>query len=157
MRHFRGAGLFLIAAFLQWWWSTRFSFEGLSPQMLLILTVAIAARFGPNPGMSYGFFWGLFLDVLRPQLFGGNAFSLMLVGFAAGTVRRQIDVGDIVSQFVVTFMMTWGYFLLYGILGAVFAKSFAWVGWPAFLFDPLYNCLLVPFAAAACSWLRGRT
>jgi hypothetical protein len=52
--------------------------------------------------------------------------------------------------------MTWGSFLLYGVLGAIFAKQFLWVGWPAFLFDPLYNCLLVPLAALACAWLRVR-
>jgi rod shape-determining protein MreD len=156
MNYLRGAVLFLAAALLQWWWSTRLAFRGLSPQVLLVLTVAMAARLGPNSGMGYGFLWGLFLDILQPELFGGNAFVLMLVGYGTGALRRQIDVLEVVSQYMIVFFMTWGSFLLYGVLGAIFAKQFLWVGWPAFLFDPLYNCLLVPLAALACAWLRVR-
>jgi len=156
MNHGRGLILFFAAAWLQWWWSTSLSFWGLTPQILLVLTVAMAARLGPNTGMCYGFFWGLCLDVLRPQLFGGNAFALMLAGYGTGTLRRQIDVVDALSQFMIVGAMTWAYFLCYGLLGVVFAKTFLWVGWPAFLCDPLYNCLAVPFAGLACEWLRGR-
>jgi rod shape-determining protein MreD len=151
MNHFRGAVLFLAAALLHWWWSTRFSFLGLSPQVLLVLTVAMAARVGPNCGMCYGFAWGLFLDVLRPELFGGNALALLLVGYGTGALRRKIDVLDVVSQSMIVFFMTLGNFLLYGLLGVVFAKNFIWVGWPAFIFDPLYSCLTVPFAGLACA------
>ena len=156
MNHLRGAVLFLAAALLQCWWSTSLSFWGLSPQILLVLTVAMAARLGSNSGMCYGFLWGLFLDVLRPELFGGNAFALMLVGYGTGALRRQIDVRDVVSQCMIVFFMTWGNFLLYGLLGAIFAKQFFWVGWPAFLVDPLYNCLMVPFTGWVCAWLRIR-
>jgi rod shape-determining protein MreD len=156
MNHLKGAVLFLAAALLQWWWSTRLASWGLSPQILLVLTVAMAARLGPNSGMCYGFFWGLFLDILRPELFGGNALALMLAGYGTGALRRQIDVLDVVSQYMIVFFMTWGNFLFYGLLGAVFAKNFIWVGWPVFIFDPLYNCLIVPFAGLACAWLRVR-
>jgi rod shape-determining protein MreD len=156
MSHVRGAVLFLAAALLQWWWSTRMPFWGLSPQILLVLTVAMAARLGPNSGMCYGFLWGLALDILRPELFGGNAFALMLVGYGTGALRRQIDVLDLFSQYMIVFFMTWAYFLFYGVLGAVFAKSFIWVGWPSFICDPFYNCLIVPLAGLACAWLRSR-
>jgi rod shape-determining protein MreD len=142
---------------LQWWWSTNLSFLGLSPQLLLVLTVAIAARRGSIPGMCYGFGWGLCLDTLQPQLFGANAFALMLAGYGTGVARRQIDVVDIVSQCVVVFLVTLGYFLFLGTLGAIFAKSFFWPGWGAFIFDPLYNCLFVPVAAVCWEWLRSRS
>ena len=156
MSALRAVALFFAAALLQWWWSTHFSFWGLSPQILLALTAVIASRRGPDRGMGYGFAWGLFLDVLRPELFGGNAFCLMLVGYASGTVRRQIDVDDFVSQGVVVALMTWGYFLCYGLLGVIFSQGFLWPGWPAFLFDPFYNCLLAPLAGLTCSRLGGR-
>ena len=156
MNHFRGAVLFVAAALLQWWWSTRFVFWGISPQILLVLTAAMAARVSPNSAMCYGFGWGLFLDILRPQLFGGNAFTLMLVGYGTGAMRRQVDVLDFVSQYMIVFFMTWGNFLLYGLLGAVFIKDFVWVGWPAFICDPFCNGLIVPLAGLACAWLRAR-
>ena len=88
--------------------------------------------------------------------FGGNALVLILAGYGTGVLRRQIDVTDPVSHCVVVYAMTCGCFLLYGLLGLVFAEGFLWPGWPAFLFDPLYNCLVVPFAALAVSWVRAR-
>ncbi|MBI5239557.1 MAG: rod shape-determining protein MreD [Elusimicrobia bacterium] len=156
MSHLRGAVLFLAAALLQWWWSASLAVWGLTPQLLLVLTVALAARVGPTEGMCYGFLWGLFLDILRPDLLGGNALILLLAGYGTGALRRQIDVSDPVSHCAVVAMMTWAGFLLYGVLGAVFAEGFIWAGWPAFLLDPLYNCLLVPFAGMAAAWLRAR-
>ena len=130
---------------LHWWWSTHFLVLGLAPLLLLVLTVSIAARLGSVPAMCCGFFWGLFLDVLRPQLFGANALALTLVGYGTGAVRRQIDVIGVAPQAVVVFLMTWGFFLFTGLLGLVFVKTFLWVGWVPFLFTPVYNCLLVPF------------
>lgn len=143
------------AMFLQWWWSTHFSLWGLSPQILLVLTVALAARQGPA-AMVYGFVWGLWLDSLRPELFGANALLLTLLGYATGAVRRQIDLADMLSQCAAVVIMTWSYFLMYGILGLIFGQAFLWVGWAAFLCDPFCNCLLIPFAAIAWNWLRAR-
>ena len=57
-------GLFVFAMIAQWWWSTHGTIFGVAPQLLLVLTVAIAARYGPLWGMLLGFFWGLFLDVM---------------------------------------------------------------------------------------------
>ncbi|MFA6002874.1 MAG: rod shape-determining protein MreD [Elusimicrobiota bacterium] len=156
MNHLRGAFLLVAAAFVQWWWSTHFAFWGLSPQIPLVLTVAIAARQGPAAAMGYGFVWGLCLDSLRPELFGANALVFTLIGYGTGTVRKQIDLADMLSQCVAVVMMTWGYFLMYGMLGLIFAKSFIWVGWAAFICDPFYNCLLVPFGAGLWFWLRAR-
>jgi rod shape-determining protein MreD len=150
----RGAGIFLVAAFLQWWWPTHFSFWGLSPQILLVLTVVLAARQGPDPGMCYGFLWGLFLDTMSPHLFGANAFSLMLAGYVTGILRRQIDLMDVAPLFLVIFLATWGYFLTLGLLAVIFTKTFLWVGWGPFLVDPFYNCLLAPVAVSCWKWSR---
>jgi rod shape-determining protein MreD len=156
MSYIRGLVLFLAAALLQWWWSTNLVFWGLTPQILLVATVALAARLGPNVGMSYGFLWGFFLDVMRPELFGGNALALLLVGFGTGALRRQMDVADVLSQGMIVLLMDLGYFLFYGLLGAVFSKHFLWPGWAAFLLDPVYSCLFVPVAGLTGYWLRAR-
>lgn len=142
MNFTRGALFFIIAMFAQWWWSTHLSLAGLSPQLLLVLTVIIAARQGPIRAMCLGFGSGLFLDVLSPDLFGANALALTLAGYGAGSVRRLIDVAGLAPQCFVVFGMTWAYFLMLGAIGLIFAKHFLWVGWTAFLLDPLYNCLV---------------
>ncbi|OGR88836.1 MAG: rod shape-determining protein MreD [Elusimicrobia bacterium RIFCSPHIGHO2_02_FULL_57_9] len=141
MNFLRGAIFFLTAMLIQWWWATHFSLAGLAPQLLLILTVVVAARQGPVRAMCLGFGWGLFLDVLNPALFGANALALTLAGYGTGALRRLVDVTGLAPQCVVVFGMTWAYFLALGMIGVVFAKYFVWVGWPAFLFDPFYNCL----------------
>jgi len=125
-----------------WLWTSHFSLFGLAPQLLLVLTVGVAAREGPIPAMCLGFGWGLFLDVLSPRLFGANAFALTLVGYGTGSVRRQIDVTGLAPQCVVVLFMSWAYFLLLSLLGLVFARDFLWGGWPQFILDPFYNALL---------------
>lgn len=141
--------LFVLALVAHWTWSTYFSFLGLSPQILLVLTVVAAARFGAITAMCFGFAWGLFLDTFQVHLFGSNALALTIVGYLVGSVRRQIDVTGVGSLCVMVLGMTWGYFLLLGLLGLVFMKNFLWVGWPVFMIDPFYNCLIIPAAFVA--------
>ncbi len=145
MRYFLMGILFLLATVLHWGWTSFFSIKGLAPQVLLVLTVVAASRRGPIAAMCFGFAWGLFLDVFAPHIFGANALLLTLVGYAVGAARRQIDVNGLAPQCVLVLGMTWAYFLCHGLLGLLFVKHFLWVGWRPFIFDPFYNCLLIPF------------
>ena len=99
MNFLRGAIFFLTAMLIQWWWATHFSLAGLAPQLLLILTVVVAARQGPVRAMCLGFGWGLFLDVLNPALFGANALALTLAGYGTGALRR---LEQLIQEAVVT-------------------------------------------------------
>ena len=144
MTSVRLALLWAGAMLAQWLWSSHFLVLGIAPQLLLVLTVALSARLGPVTGMCYGFAWGLFLDVMRAQLFGANALALTLVAYGTGSARRQIDMTGPGPQSVIVFFMTWAYFILTGLLGLIFMKTFLWVGWEVFLLNPFYNCLLVP-------------
>lgn len=145
MIYLQMAFVFFLAGAAQWAWSAYFSFWGLTPQALLVLTVVAAARRGALAAMCFGFAWGLCLDVFRAHLFGSNALALTLIGYAVGSARRQIDVTSLASLSVVIVAITWGYFLLHGLLGLIFLKTFLWVGWSEFLLDPVYNCLVLPF------------
>ncbi len=136
--------LFVAAMLLQWWLSAYFLVFDMAPRLLLVLTVAIATRLGPIPGMCYGFAWGLFLDVLRAQLFGANALAYTIIAYGTGAVRRQIDVVGVGPQAVTVLLMTWGYLLLSGFLGLIFIKVFFFPGWRVFLLNPLSNAVLVP-------------
>jgi rod shape-determining protein MreD len=133
-------GVFFTAMVAQWWWSTHGAISGVAPQLLLVLTVAVAARYGPMRAMFMGFFWGLFLDVLSARLVGANALAFTLAAYGTGSVRRQIDLFGLAPQCLMVFGATLGYFVAMGLLGLVFLKSFLWVGWKSFLIDPFYNC-----------------
>ncbi len=150
--------IFFAAMVAQWWWMTHFSIFGLAPQLLLVLTVALAARYGALWGMSAGFLWGLFLDLMSPRLFGANALAFTWIAWGTGSVRRQIDVAGLGPQAVVVVAMTWAYFLLLGVLGLIFSKSFFWVGLPAFCLDPFYNAVVttVLFALWTPRWEHRR-
>lgn len=146
----RGLVLFAAAMFGQWWWNTHLAFWGVAPQLLLALTVLIAARRGPVAAMLVGYAWGLFSDTLRADLFGANALLYALAGYAAGAVRRQLDLRAAGPLVATVFLLSWAYALLFGLLGQIFMKSFLWVGWPSFLAAPFLNAAVA--VAGAIAW-----
>lgn len=153
MSYFRGAALFVGAMFLQWWWNLHLAYWGAAPQFLLALTVVVAARRGPVTAMFVGFVWGLFSDTMRADLFGADALLYALAGYAAGMVRRQIDLGAPEPLAATVFLITWAYAIALGVLGHVFMKSFVWVGWVSFLTAPFMNALV---AILGATFIEGR-
>ncbi len=143
----RAVALFIGAMFLQWWWNTHFAYWGAAPQLLLVLTIFIAARRGPVLGMLAGFGWGLYLDVARAELFGASALTLTLAAYSAGVARRQIDLRAAGSLAATTFLLTWVVFIGHGFLGLIFTKSFEWSGWISILVTPFLNAAVVTVAA----------
>jgi rod shape-determining protein MreD len=141
MRFARGAVVFFLAMFVQWWWNTHLAYWGAAPQILLTLTVLVAARRGPVAAMLVGYAWGLYADTLRADLFGANALLYMLAGYAAGIVRRQMDLRAIGPLTATVFLVSWAYAIFFGVLGQIFLKSFLWVGWISFLAAPFLNAL----------------
>ena len=146
MKYIGGVFVFLLGIMAQWMWSTYFSFFELAPQVLLVLTVAVASRSGPVAGQCFGFAWGLFLDLMSVHVFGAHALTLTLVGYSVGGLRRQMDVASLAPQFVIVFLVTPAYLLFYGFLGFVFEHHFLWSGWKILSLNPVINCLLAPFA-----------
>jgi cell shape-determining protein MreD len=103
--------------------------------------------------MLVGFVWGLFSDTMRADLFGADALLYALAGYAAGMVRRQIDLGAPEPLAATVFLVTWAYAIALGVLGHVFMKSFVWVGWVSFLTAPFMNALV---AILGATFLEGR-
>ncbi len=153
MRILRGSALFAAAMFLQWWWNTHLAYWGAAPQFLLALTVLVAARRGPLAAILIGWAWGLYADVLRADLFGANALLYALAGYAAGMVRRQVDLRAIGPLATAVFLLSWAYALSLGVLGMIFSKGFVWIGWPSLLAGPIMNALAA--AAASLIWEAG--
>lgn len=145
MSALRGLSLFCVGILLEWFWSTYLSVFGLAPSLTLILTVAVASREGPAAGQLYGFFWGLFLDVLGTHVFGAGALALTLAGYLVGMLRRQMDVSSPLSQCMVVGTVSLVFHAFVGLTGLVFERQFLWVGWKVFFLGTLYNCLIAPF------------
>jgi len=128
-----------------WLLSTHLSVFGLSPDLLLILTAAVAARSGATAGQGYGFLAGLFLDIASGHIFGAHALLLTITGYLIGRLRRQMDVTSGPSGAVIVAVLTPIYGLLYGLLGLLFEREFLSPGWTGFLIDPFYNLIVAPF------------
>lgn len=152
----RGALQFFGALLLQWWWNTHLSYWGAAPQFLLVFVLVTAARRGPIPAMLLGFGWGLFLDLLRADLFGANALILLLCGFAAGIMRRQIDLRALGPLAAGSVLATLAYFFLLALLGRIFARQWEWVGLFALFATPLLNALVAVIAAVVSEFRRER-
>ncbi len=144
MRYIQGAFVFFVGIAVQWMWSSHLTVWGTAPHVLLILTVAVAARGGPVAGQCYGFAWGLFLDVASVHVFGANALAFTLVGYVIGMLRRQMDVASMAPQVFFIGLLTPAYFLFLGLMGQIFEHTFLWVGWREFLVEPIYNCIVAP-------------
>jgi rod shape-determining protein MreD len=147
MRLVRGSLLFVGAMFAQWWWNTHLAYWGAAPQILLTLTIVVAARRGPVPAMLLGWVWGLYADSLRADLFGADALLYALAGYCAGMIRRQLDLRAVGPLVATVFLFSWGYALLLGLLGQIFAKSFFWVGVAPFIASPFLNAGVAVAAA----------
>ena len=149
MSFLRGVLVFAGVMFLQWWWNTHLSYWGITPQFLFALSILVAARRGPVAAMMIAWIWGLYADTLRADLFGANALLYTLAAYIAGNVRRQMDLRAVGPLATAVFLMSVIYAIAIGLIGTIFAKSFFWIGWPAFLVTPFLNALIAAFGALA--------
>jgi rod shape-determining protein MreD len=155
----RLAGLFVAAMLLQWWWNSHLSYWGAAPQFLFALTVLIAARRGPIPAMLLGWLWGLYSDVLHADLFGADALLYACAGYAAGLVRRQIDLQATPPLAAAVLILSWIYLIVRGFLGKIFGPAgtgFLWPGWISALATPPMNALFAIVAAEMWDVRRDR-
>lgn len=144
MKPLRALMLFAAGIAVEWLWSTVLPVFGLAPRVVLILTIAAASCGGSVAGQCYGFFWGLFLDVLSAHTFGAGALALTLVGYSVGNLRRQMDVSSPPSQMMVTGFVSVAFGLFVGLMGQLFERHFYWPGWDVLVFGTLYNAAVAP-------------
>jgi rod shape-determining protein MreD len=119
---------------------------GARPELLLLFTVAIALGEGPSFGMTAGFVLGIATDVTLQKPQGVTALTFMLVGYAVGRVRAQMQTPSAWLPMAMVFLATFA--------GVLFAGGFAVVlraGPPGLLIlrdaalAAVYNALLTPF------------
>jgi rod shape-determining protein MreD len=128
----------------QWIWSTYWPVWELGPQLLLVLTVALAAREGPILSATFAFLWGLFGDVMRVHLFGSEALLLTCVAYGVGLVRRQLDLSSPLPQAMLLGAISIAYYPALAVIGLLWEGHAFWAGWKQFLLTPAYNCAVSP-------------
>ena len=66
------------------------SYNGISPNLMLLLTVSVAFLRGHRYGVFMGFIAGLLQDLTSGSYFGCDIFSYMLIGLLCGKFSDQI-------------------------------------------------------------------
>ena len=120
---------------------------GTKPQLLLVMTVALAMGEGPALGAGFGFVAGLATDLLTGLPVGLTAITYTIVGQAVGTIRAQVQTPSAWLPAGMEFTATLGGVLLYGGISLLLGQES--VGGRALLvhalFAACYSALLTPF------------
>ena len=120
---------------------------GTKPQLLLLMTVALAMGEGPALGAGFGFGAGLASDLLTGLPAGLTAITYTIVGYAVGAVRAQVQTPTAWLPVAMEFAATFGGMLLYGGISLLLGQEA--VGGRVLLlhavFAACYSALLTPF------------
>lgn len=131
---------------------------GTKPELLLLVTVALAMGEGPGLGCAFGFVAGLATDMTLGLPTGITAMTFTIVGFGVGTIRAQVQSPTAWLPIAMVFAATLGGVLLYGIISAVLGQDEI-VG-PGLVrhgaLAACYNALLTPFVYPCVRMLGAR-
>ena len=120
---------------------------GTKPQLLLLITVALAMGEGPALGSAFGFVGGTLTDLLTGLPVGLTALTYTIVGYAVGAIRAQVQTPTATLPVAMEFTATAAGVLLYGGIALLLGQAAA--GGRALLLHALfaacYNALLTPF------------
>ena len=98
----------------------HFAWDGIVPNLVLLVVVAAALTRGPQLGAVIGFVGGVALDLAPPadHVAGRWALALVVVGWVAGRVRADVrpSVGQVVATVAGSSFIGTSIFALTGIL-----------------------------------------
>ena len=150
-----GLAVVLVAFLLQVTVFARLPWPGVSPDLVLLVVLALALAYGSLTGAVTGFWAGMLVDLAPPSdtVVGRSALVLVVVGYLAGLMRREAEDSVLVSIGVVaaaSVVATVGYALLAALMGDVR------VTWdavyravpPALVYDVLLSPFVVPAVMA---------
>lgn len=128
----------------------RISFNGVVPNLLLVVTVSLGLMRGRIPGMLVGFFAGLLLDVFMGTTIGFHAIIYMYIGYANGYFHRiffpediKLPIGMIIFSDLIYGIVCYALqFLLKGKLD--FKYYFAHIIIPEMIYTILITVVLYP-------------
>ena len=144
--------LVIVAVALQVTLLSRLSLPGATPDLVLVLVVALALVHGPGFGLTTGFGAGLVVDLVPPadHEIGRWALVLALLGYAAGMAREETRRSAFVPVLVVA-IAAGASVLIYAGLGVLISDPQVTWGAVSELVPTavLYAVVLSPFVVSA--------
>lgn len=136
--------LFVLGTICHWAGATLFAYQGLSVNIMLVVTIALCSVLKPELGYPIAFLAGLFLDFFGTKLFGNNAFSFTVAACLMYSLRERFDFSGIFPQVIVVFGLT----CLVGVLNSWlvfwFTGSSVWPGFIGLIGGALVGTLFSP-------------
>jgi rod shape-determining protein MreD len=119
---------------------------GVRPELLFLVTIAVALLEGPNEGAVVGFAAGLAQDFLMNQPKGITALTLTLVGYGVGMSRQFLVSASPLLPTAIVFGATAIGMAFYEIVSFLLGNFEASVGYglKVALLTALYNAVLTP-------------
>jgi rod shape-determining protein MreD len=148
--------LYLAAGTGYWWWTQNLTIFGLAPNLLFAAALCAAILAGPVKAVAWGFFLGLYADMLGANMFGGYALTYSLLAYAVHTLKRHFDMAGLFPQLVAALALSWASMFFYQGLSLAFAKINP-LGLKIFLVEPFLNALAVPVVFQVFYGLKRRT
>lgn len=123
--------------------SNYFVYGGFGINILLLLTVEVALIKGSYEGTATGFITGLVEDILEMGILGANSFVRVFVGFMVGFIKNKFDVGNVIFQVMITFLV----FVIHGlsiyVIKAIFNYPLPLI--KSIIINACINSILAPF------------
>ncbi|MBI4351044.1 MAG: rod shape-determining protein MreD [Elusimicrobia bacterium] len=148
--------LYLASGTFYWWWTQNLAFFGLAPNFIFAAALSAAILAGPVKAVAWGFFLGIYADMLGVGMFGGYALTYSLMAYAVYVVKRHFDMDSFFSQLVAALSLSWLAMLFYQGLTLVFSRINP-TGLKLFLAEPFLNALAVPAVFQVFYRLKRRT
>ena len=151
MKRVVGQGIIIMLAFiLQNTVFAALSFNGVKPNLLLIITVFFGFAVSMNNGMLTGFFSGLLCDIFFGEFIGIYSFLFMLLGAFGGVMAKFFYQDDIIFPYL-TIIVTDGifsfvyYVVMFMVRGRfIFMDYLQSIIFPEVLYTLIISLLLIP-------------
>ena len=139
---------FVIALFvLQTSFFPVFSWNGVSVNLMLVLTVSWSLLYGARRGAFLGFMTGLLQDLTTGMFFGMDVFALTIIGYATGAFSRNVFKDPVfLPALVLMLLLGYGFSLLYVVKTLL----------PALCWNVLFAYPVYRAASRMQSWLGRR-
>lgn len=135
--------IYLAVGSTYWWWSQNLTVFGLAPNLVFAAALCAAILAGPVKGIAWGFFLGLYADMLSSDMFGGYALTYTLMAYGVYIIKRHFDMDSLFSQLVASLTLSWLSILFYQGLVISFSRP-SNLDLRVFLSEPFLNALVVP-------------
>lgn len=138
------------------------AFDGIIPNLLIILTASYGFMRGKKAGLLTGFFCGFLLDVFFSNVIGFNALIYMWIGYMNGSFRKIFFPEDIklpmfmivVSDLLYGFMSYFFFFLLRGRFSIDYYLLHIIL--PEIVYTVFISMFLYPLILVLNNWLEKR-